>query len=246
MLIEQTIEKLRKLKLGAMVSVLEEQLSKPDLQALTFNERLGLMVDHEVTERENRRVSSLLRKARLRQNACVEDLNYRHARGLVRAKMAALVTCDFIHHHQNILFTGPTGCGKSWLACALGQAACRKGFSTRYLRVSRLLESLRIAHADGSYEKLLSQIAKIDLLILDDFGMHKFCDSDRKDLFEIIEDRHKLKSTIVTSQLPIKNWHENIGEPTIADAILDRLLSNSHKIELKGESMRKDQKLDLP
>jgi len=245
MLIEQTIEKLQKLKMSGMISVLQEHLSNPDLQALTFNERLGLMVDHEVTERENRRVSALLRKAKLRQNACVEDLNYRHPRGLVRAKLAALVTCDFIQHRQNVLFTGPTGCGKSWLACALGQAACRNGFSTRYLRISRLMESLRISHADGSYEKLLCQLAKTDLLILDDFGMQTLGENDRKDLFEIIEDRHKLKSTIVTSQLPIKIWHESIGEPTIADAILDRLLSNSHKFELKGESMRKEDNIDL-
>ena len=203
------------------------------------------MVDREVTERKNRRLAMLLRTAKLRQNACVEDLDYRHPRGLERSQMASLVRGDFIRHAQNLLVTGPTGCGKSWIACALGNQACRQGLSVRYERVSRLLEALRIAHADGSYGKLLNQFAKVDLIILDDFGLEQLSAIDRKDLFEIIEDRHKRKSTLITSQLAVKHWHDYIGEPTVADAMLDRLLHNAHKLELKGNSMRVTKVIDL-
>src|SRR3989338_3839243 len=159
--------------------------------------------------------------------------------------MASLLTGDFIRHAQNLLITGPTGCGKSWIACALGNQACRQGLSVRYERVSRLLEALRIANADGSYGKLLNQFAKIDLIILDDFGLEQLGAIDRKDLFEIIEDRHKRKSTLITSQLAVKHWHDYIGEPTVADAMLDRLLHNAHKLELKGNSMRVTKAIDL-
>lgn len=245
MLLQQTLQHLQQLKLFGMMQALREQQNQPDNNSLSFEERLGLIVDHEVTYRSNRRLSNLLRQAKLRQQACVEDIDYQHPRGLVKSKMTVLTSADFIHRHHNLLLTGPTGCGKSWLACALGQKACREGLRVRYWRVPRLLEELRIAHADGSYGRLLNQLAKLDLLILDDFGLDILTSNDRKDLLEIIEDRHKLRSTLITSQLPVKNWHEHIGEPTIADAILDRLLNNAYKIELKGDSIRKSEKIDL-
>jgi DNA replication protein DnaC len=245
MLNEQTQQSLRELKLFGMAKSFDEQCAQPEQQALSFEERFGLMVDREVTERKNRRLKTLLHSAKLRQSACTEDIDYRHARGLERSQMANLVTCDFVHRLQNLIITGPTGCGKSWLACAIGNQACRQNLSVRYLRVSRLLEDLRISHADGSYSKLLNQLAKIDLIILDDFGLEPLNATDRKDLFEIVEDRHKRKSTLITSQVAVKHWHDYIGEPTLADAILDRLHHNSHQLQLKGNSMRASKPIDL-
>lgn len=242
MLLQQTLNHLQHLKLIGMADALREQQKQPALHSLSFEERLGLLVDYEVTDRRNRRVSNLLRQAKFRQQACCEDIDYQHPRKLVKSKFASLITCNFIQHHQNVLITGPTGCGKSWLACALGNQACRQGVRARYWRASRLLEEFRIAHADGSYTSLLCHLAKIDLLILDDFGLEALQPTDRNDLLEIIEDRHNLKSTIITSQLAVKHWHAHIGEPTIADAILDRLLHHSHKFELDGDSMRKEEK----
>lgn len=242
MLLEQTLQQLRALRLHGMANALEQQVANPEFHQLSFEERLSLLVDREMLDRNNKRVTGLLRKAKLRQPACVEDINYKHPRGLDKSYMATLITCDFIRHHHNLLITGLTGCGKSWLACAIGQQACRQGLSVKYVRVAKLIEELRIAHADGSYIAILSQFAKTDLLILDDFGIDQLTQQDHRDLLEIIEDRHKLKSTLITSQLGVKHWHDYIGEPTIADAIMDRLLSHAHKLELKGPSMR-DEKI---
>lgn len=244
MLLEQTLGKLRELKLYGMLAAIEQQAERPEFHELSFDERLGFLVDREVLDRGNRRVTDLLRKARLRQSACVENIDYQQPRGLEKSRMAALINCDFIRHHQNLLITGPTGCGKSWLACAIGQQACRQGLSVRYIRVAKLLEELRISHADGTYIKLLAQLAKHELLILDDFGLDSLSRQDQLDLLEIIEDRHQMKSTLITSQLGIKHWHDYIGEPTIADAIIDRLINRAHQIQLKGDSMRKEKKVD--
>lgn len=247
MLIEQTLQQLRLLRLHGMASALEQQLAKPEFHQLSFEERISLLVDRETLDRTNRRVIDLLRKARLRQpTACLEDIDYQTLRGLDKNYMAKLMTCDFIRHHHNLLLTGPTGCGKSWLACAIGQQACRQGLSVKYVRVAKLIEELRIAHADGSYVAMLSQLAKNEMLILDDFGIDQLSQQDQRDLLEIIEDRHKLKSTLITSQLPVKHWHDYMGEATIADAIMDRLLNFGYKLELtlKGDSMRREEKID--
>ena len=243
MLKNQTVTQLGELKLSGMSEAYSHQLEQPLSQELSFDERFALLVSAEITNRENRRQQRLLSLARLRQsNACVEDLDYRHPRGLERSRMASLITCDFIRHKQNLHLTGPTGTGKSWIACALGQAACRQGLSVRYERVPRLMETLRLSKGDGSFGKKLQVLAKVELLILDDFGLKPLTSAEKHDLLEVIEDRHGLRSTIVTSQLPIKKWHEYLGEPTVVDAVLDRLLNNAHRVELMGESLRKNGK----
>ena len=239
MLIEQTKQKLSTLKLTGMLEAFEQQRAQPETHALPFEERLGLLVDREMISRENKRLERLLRGAKLRIHACVEDIDYRHPRGLDRSQLASLASCDWIQQQLNLCITGATGTGKTWLACALGNQACRQGHSVRYLRIPRLFEMLRIAHGDGSYPRLMNQLAKIDLLILDDWGLQKLNAPQRNDLMEIIEDRYKLRSTLIASQLPMDHWHDYVGEATIADAILDRLLHNAHRLLLEGESMRK-------
>lgn len=234
-----TLERLRTIRLHGMADAYAEQLDLPDAQSMTFDERLGLLVDRESNERESRRLSNRLRRARLRQSASIEDIDYATARGLDKSVIRALARCQYIREHQNVLLVGPTGTGKSYLACALAHKACLEGFTARYHRLSSLLAELEIAKGDGRYPKLIQELAKIDLLILDDWGLALVADHVRPILLEILDDRHGNKSTIVTSQLPIEHWHTAVGEATIADAILDRLVHNGHRIELKGESMRK-------
>ena len=236
----QTLQTLRALKLTGMADGLEQQLSQPSTHAeLGFEQRLSLLVDRETSYRNNNKISRLLKAAKLKLQAYPEDIDYRHPRGLNQSQMADLLSSQWIHQHHNVLISGPTGCGKTYLGCVLATQACRHGLSVRYFRTSRLLETLSIAHGDGRFPKLIQQLAKTDLLVLDDWGLEKMSLSQRNDLLEIMEDRHGLKSTLITSQLPITQWHKAIGDATLADAILDRLLHNSHKLKLKGESMRK-------
>jgi len=244
MLQQHTLDKLHALRLTGMAAAFEQQLAQPAAQELSFEERFALLLDQEILYRDNRRLARLLKAAKLRINACVEDIDYHHPRGIDRSVMSSLASCQWIQRHHNLGITGPTGSGKTWLACALGNQACRQGLSVRYFRLPRLLETLRIAHGDGSYPRLMSQLAKADLIVLDDWGIQKIAAAQRNDLMEIIEDRHGLRSTLIASQLPIEHWHDFIGEATLADAILDRLLHNSHRLPLRGESMRKT-KTDL-
>jgi DNA replication protein DnaC len=242
---QQTLQTLRSLKLNGMATAYEQQLSLPGMNDLSFEERFDMLVGSESTAREDRRLGRNLRRAKFRLQACLEDLDYRTHRGLQKSQVASLASCDWIHKHQNICITGPTGTGKTFLACALGMQACRAGLSVRYHRLPRLLEALRVARGDGSFPRLNAGLARADLVILDDWGLQKIAATERNDLLELLEDRYGNRATCVTSQMPVKNWHEHLGEPTVADAILDRLIHNSHRIQLTGESMRKkNQNLD--
>lgn len=239
MLTHPTIDKLETLRLSGMVGALREQWKTPDINQLSFEERLGLLTDREVDVRETKRLQSRLKKAKLRQSASLEDIDFRQPRGLDKSLVLKLADCQWISKHQNLIVTGPTGAGKSYLACAFAQKACREGYSTSYVRMSRLFEDLGLAKGDGRYSKMLASFAKTDLLVLDDYGLAKLTREHRHDLLEILEDRYGVRSALVTSQLPLEHWHEQIGDPTLADAIMDRLVHNAHKIQLKGGSMRK-------
>jgi len=243
MLLEQTIAKLNKMKMLGMAKEIARQTTIDEIAQLSFEERFSLLVDMEETSRENRRLKRLLTEAKLRENACIEDIDFRSSRGLDRSLVLSLASCSWLEKYLNVLLTGPTGTGKTFIACALGNAACRQGHSSFYIRAPRLFGELKIARADGSYVKLLNKLAKTKLLIIDDWGISALGDTQRNDILEVIEDRYRVRSTIIISQIPIDKWHDVIGNPTIADAILDRITHNAYKINLKGESMRKNQQL---
>jgi DNA replication protein DnaC len=239
MMMNNTLAQLRELKLVGMASAVEEQLSSSASTALCFEERLALMVDREVNYRGDKRRAALLNKAGLKYaQACIEDVDGRAGRGFERSAMMSLALSRWVEDGTPILVTGPTGSGKSWLACALAQYACRRGHSALYLRTPRLAEELRILHGNGGFSRWLAAVARTDVLVLDDWGLAALDGPTRSDLMEVIDDRAGTRSTIVTSQLPVEHWHAWIGDATVADAILDRLLSRSHRLVLKGESMR--------
>jgi len=239
MLTQQTIDSLRTLRLPAMAQAYAEQMADPKAADLSFDERLGMIVDREIMSRENKRLTRLIREAKLRLNACIEDIDYSHARGLDRSVIAGLRSCRWVEERLNAVITGPTGVGKSFIACALGNLACRSGYSTRYYRLSRLLSELNMAKADGTYVRSLQRLSKIQVLIIDDFGLADMTIQDSRDLLEILDDRVATRSTIVASQIPLEHWHEALADPTVADAILDRVIHSAHRIKLSGESMRK-------
>lgn len=238
---EETFQKLSDIRMHGLARALHEQLDNLDsYEHLGFEDRLGLLIDREWTEREERSLTRRLQLARLRdRTACIEDIDYRHPRGLDRNLMRRLATCEWIKKRQNILISGSTGCGKTFIVCALANKACREGYSVVYRRVPRLIHELQLAKGDGSFQRLLSRWAKTDVLILDDWGLAPLAAPDRHDLLEVIEDRHAEHSTVIAGQLPIKDWHKYIGDPAVADAALDRIVHSAHRINLKGESMRK-------
>ena len=242
MLLQQTIDRLHDLRLTGMAQALEDQRGQPDLSDLAFEDRLALLLERETTARADRRLTRLLQIAKLRLPAMVEDIDFKTPRGLDRSVVLHLAGCDWVRHHQVMLLVGATGTGKTYLGCAFGHSACRQGLSVRYLRLPRLLNDLALAKADGSYGKLLTSLAKTDLLIIDDWGLAPLGDRERRDLLEVIEDRDGRKATLITSQLPVEHWHELIGDPTFGDAILDRLVHGAHRMTLKGRSMRRTDK----
>ena len=240
MLTQPTLEQLNELRLHALARAWQAQHEDPTIDDLGFDERMALLVDAEWTDRQNKRLARLLREAKLRiAGACLEDIAYAKERKLDRALMRQLATGRWIEAHQNVVITGATGVGKTYIACALAQQACRLGHRVLYRRAPRLFDELTLARADGTYAKLLARFARTEVLVLDDWGLAPVQDVERRDLLEIMEDRHGLRSTIWTSQLPVAKWHDHLGDPTIADALCDRLLHNAHRIVLQGPSRRK-------
>lgn len=239
MLVDQTLEKLNAMKLHGMANYLRGWLEKAPDKDVSATDLVGLLADAEWMHRENKKLSARLQHAKLRQQACLEEIDYGHARGLTKAQVMELSTSKWVESRQNVLLTGPTGVGKSFLACALGQKACRDGYSVVYRRASRLFDELAQARADGTHPHVLKRLAKAQVLILDDFGLEPLGAAERKELLEVLEDRYGSGATVVTSQLDPKDWHAVIGEATLADAILDRLVHNAHRLKLAGDSIRK-------
>jgi DNA replication protein DnaC len=241
MLTDPTLDRLRQLRLDAFAATWQAQQQDPALTALAFDERLALLVEAESLAREHKRLQVALKEAKLRlSQACIEGIDYPARRELDKALVRQLATCRWVHEHHNVVVTGMTGTGKTYVACALAQQACRNGYRALYRRVPRLCEELTLAHADGSYLRLLARFARADVLVLDDWGLGGLRDQDRRDLLEILEDRTGIRSTLVTSQLPPAKWHDYVGDPTTADAICDRLLHPAHRLVLKGPSRRKE------
>lgn len=238
-MLHQTIEKLSQMKLHTMAAALQEQLEQPSLSSLSFEDRFAMLVDREWTSRENRKLTKRLKTAQLRTQATIEDIDYQHPRQLDRSVIRTLASCQWISSHQNVIVTGPTGIGKSYLAEAFVNKACREGFNAVRYKATRLFGEMEIARADGSYFKFLGRLSKFELIAIDDWAMEPLTEEERRNFMELMDDRHGLKATFITSQYPVSKWHDRIGEPTIADAILDRIVHNSHKIPLKGDSMRK-------
>ena len=245
MLTAPTLEKLHALKLDALAAAWTEQQHQADLTALGFDERLGLLVEAEWRARENKRLARALQEAKLKlAHACIEAIDYPARRELDKAVIRQLATCRWIEEHHNVILVGATGTGKSFIACALAHQACRKGYRAAYRRASRLFQELALARADGTYVRLLTKLARLDVLLIDDWALAPVQDAERRDLLEILEDRYGVRSTIITSQLPPAQWHDYLSDATLADAICDRLLHNAHRIVLKGPSRRKEAKLD--
>lgn len=238
-MINETTEKLYQMRLDTMAVAFKEQLEQPSMGNLSFEERIAMIVDREWMARENRKLTRRLKSARLGSQATVEDIDYLHPRGLDKSVMRSLITCQWIKTHQNVIITGPTGIGKTYIADALAQKACREGFTALKYRSSRLMGEMEIARGDGSFIKNLNRLAKTDLLVIEDWGLEPLSNKERGTLLEVMEDRYGLKSTLITSQYPVSKWYELIGDSTMADAILDRIVHNAHKITLKGESLRK-------
>jgi len=247
MLTTPTFDKLRALSLTGMARAFAEQLERADYQSLSFEQRLGLLVDREAQDRDNRRLERNLKAAKLRWSAAsIEDLDFARARGLERATILQLAEAQWVNGHQNVLIVGPTGVGKTYVACALAQAALRRGATALYARSPRLLGDLALARADGRLPRLMSALARVDVLLIDDLALQPLTAAEAAALLEVVEDRSQLRSTVVTSQLPVTHWHESLGEPTVADAILDRLVHNAHRIELRGDSLRRPQTVAEP
>ena len=245
MLNNPTIEKLQSLRLAGMVNAFTSQLNDPKMSALSFDERFGLIVDEEELLRINKRMQSRIRQAKFKEQACFEDIEFNPARGLDKSFLKTLATSKWIDQGFNLIVTGACGVGKTYIATALAHKACRKGLRSLFLRVPRLFDEIEASRADGSYPRFMAKLAKIDALILDDWGLSKLTARQSRDVLEIIEDRHQSKSTIITSQLPVDKWYELIEDPTIADALFDRILHNSYKLELRGPSLRKEHSQSL-
>lgn len=239
MLNQPTLEKLQAMKLHGMAEAFRAQLETTDASQLSFEERFALLVDQQWLWKENRALARRLRAAKLKERGVLEDIDYQHPRGLDRKLIRTLASSEWVRQHQNLLLIGPTGIGKTWLGCALAQKACRDGFTILHKRSSELFRDFAVAHVDGSFGRLLTKLARIDILVLDDFAMAPLKDSERRDFLELCDDRYQRRSIILTSQLPLAHWHEQIGDPTLGDSILDRLVHNAYRIELNGESMRK-------
>lgn len=238
---QQTMEKLRAMRLRGMAEAYQQQLENQDAVALTFDERLALLVDQHATWRENKAMARRLKTSKLDSEPCAEDVNYRHARQLDAAQFRSLLNSQWVAQHHSVLLTGPTGIGKSWLAQALAQKACRDGYGVLYRPAGKLFRELGQAQADGSLGRLLPALTKVDVLVVDDFAMNPLAEQERRLFLEICDDRYRRRSTVLTSQLPVDKWHKQIGDPTIADSILDRLVHNAYRFELSGDSLRKKQ-----